>query len=50
MAVPAFRRLVRKELGDRAACLKEKLSEEVIQKLRDAGIYVDWQDKISIRG
>jgi len=50
MTVPAFRELVWRELGDRVVCLQETLSEETIQQLRDAGLYIDWQHKNRIQG
>jgi len=42
MAVPKFRKLVSRELSERVVCLCSELSEEVLQQLREAGVYVDW--------
>jgi hypothetical protein len=42
MAVPKFRELVSRELSERVVCLHSELSEEVLQQLREAGVYVDW--------
>jgi len=45
-AVPAFRELVAKKLSDRIVCLRREIPEEVMEQLRDAGVYIDSQDAL----
>jgi len=45
MAVPVFRKLVAGRLTDCIVCLREELPEEVIEQLREAGVYIDSPDE-----